>query len=235
MISEATFATTYTSFWRSVLPNSERLVRRLNMSPLSYAAPISSISSPERRAFVNEAAFRLFAAAQPSLKRTGLLTRKAIFQNVRSYLLKFEALNDELLADPSREELDEIERLADSIHNLIGATADSTEAIVVSPKFRGCGFIDSCFGDLIIGNRLWEIKAGDRSFRATDIRQILTYCALNSVDQTYEIKEVGCVNPRLGIFFVLNIDTLSIEAASKSAAELLSEIVYFISSGDISR
>lgn len=102
------------------------------------------------------------------------------------------------------------------------------------PPFKGCGILDSCNGDLLVGEELIEIKAGDRSFRARDVRQLLTYCALNHSSHEYALTKVGCANPRRGTKFSIDIETLCIEVSSKPAPELLAEVVYFCSSGDMS-
>ena len=59
--------------------------------------------------------------------------------------------------------------------------------------FHGCGFINQCYGDILIKNNeestIVEVKAGERNFTISDLRQILIYAGLdyihNQVFPTY--------------------------------------------------
>ena len=238
MISETTLATSYTSFWKGLTPNSERFIRRLNLNLERYSRPIKSEASPERRAFINEAGFRLFARTYgKKIPRESNLTalKTEIFDGVRTYLRRFSGVAEEDLTAPTEEELLEVEIICDSIGTFVRRRTLRGEAINVAPRFKGCGILDASEGDLLIADTLFEIKAGDRSFRATDIRQLLIYCALNSINHMYQINRIGCLNPRTGTYFEVDLDTLGIEMSSKSSVELLSDILYFVSSGDTSR
>src|SRR6266404_7727905 len=79
-------------------------------------------------------------------------------------------------------------------------------AMIVSPLFPGCGFVDESEGDLLVGNTLYEIKSADRNFRLVDFRQILVYLALNTSARTYDIHNVGLINPRTGVYFEIKVD-----------------------------
>ena len=81
---------------------------------------------------------------------------------------------------------------------------------------------------------LWEIKAGDRKFRSVDLRQVIVYAALNRASDQHDIKGLGLVNPRMGISFKAELDEFCLEMSGKPSGELLGEVVYYISSGDIS-
>jgi hypothetical protein len=238
MISETTFATGYASFWRGVIPNSEKVIRRLNLNRERFARSIQGAAIPERRAYINELGVRLFTrlhgdASSDEYDPSQL--RLEIASETRMYLSQFEDMGQPQLVDPVEDEWDEAEKLSSSLGKLVDGLNQNNQKIIKSPKFRGCGFVDACAGDLLIGDELIEIKAGDRAFRSTDIKQLLVYCALNSSYEQFQIRQVGCANPRRGTFFSIDLNMLSLELASKPAAELLFEIVYFISSGDISR
>jgi hypothetical protein len=107
-------------------------------------------------------------------------------------------------------------------------TADATGEVVPEPVFPGCGFIDTCRGDVLVCKTLFEVKAGDRLFRSIDVRQLVTYAALNLVSRQHKIHKVGLFNPRVGI-------RAAVEVSGKDAITLLSEIVVAISSGETSR
>lgn len=108
-------------------------------------------------------------------------------------------------------------------------------ALELSPPFAGCGIIDACEGDIYFDDTLFEIKAGDRNFRSIDLRQILTYAALNYSQSKRKIDSVGLFNPRLGISFCMGLEELCLEVSGHSASHTLSEIIRAISSGEISR
>lgn len=111
----------------------------------------------------------------------------------------------------------------------------SIDDVVPEPVFAGCGFIDTCRGDVLVETTLFEVKAGDRLFRSVDVRQLVTYAALNLASRQHEIRQVGLFNPRVGIRATVDIDELCFEVSGKDAITLLTEIVVAISSGETSR
>lgn len=238
MISETTFAGSYVSFWRSVIPHSERFIRRLNLGLDRFAPPIFARSSPNRRGYINEIAFRMFVHSRQggtAGEAALALARSKVAEEARSYLLRFQGIEEDQVADLTDDEWQEVSRLVRAINAIIAHENPENARVIVSPRFSGCGILDACAGDLLVGDELIEIKAGDRAFRVTDIRQLLTYCALNLSEHRYVINRVGSANPRRGTCFSLDLDTLCLELSSRSAVDVLSEIVYFVSSGDVSR
>lgn len=241
MISETAFAQGFSSAWKNITPNSEHVIRRLNLGTERIDLPVGYDSKPSRRAFINEAAFTLFKntfngeklTLDSALKNKNLL--EEVSAEVRSSLGRYHDITDEQLVAPSKQEWREIYLLADTISVFVRKTRSVDDDVLIAPYFHGCGFLSGCYGDLVIGSRLIEIKGGDRAFRAIDIRQLLTYCALNSLSGDHEIKSVGALNPRKGIYFFVDLDTLSLEISSKPISELYYEILHIVSSGEISR
>jgi hypothetical protein len=137
--------------------------------------------------------------------------------------------------DPSDIEIDAVNAIQDSLLNFVRQRSAQTLKVTFEPNFAGCGFLNPCVGDVLIGDALYEVKAGDRRFRSTDIRQLLTYCALNYAAGTCTIKKAGCVNPRRGTYFILELDAIAYAMAGKSSSELFSDIIYYVSSGGVSR
>ena len=97
------------------------------------------------------------------------------------------------------------------------------------PTFNGCGCIHKCKGDILYGNTLVEVKAGDRNFRINDIRQVVIYLALNFSSQQYSIKNIELINPRTGLFFQSSVKTIIKECSGKMPVDIFSDIVEFIS------
>jgi len=235
MISEVTFSTKRASLWQALAPNSERFIRRINMNLNRFGVPILGGVEASRRGYLNEVAFHLAKQAYPDLGA-------AVYDDVswsavneaRGRLEKFEDIKPDDLREPTAEEWQEIFRVARSFSRFVADQSAGSLLVKFAPTSRGCGLLDACAGDILIGNKLFEVKAGDRPYRSSDLRQLLTYCSLNSVDHSHEIKSVGCVNPRHGTYFCIEVDLLALELSSKSATELFAEIIYLLSGGDIS-
>jgi len=136
------------------------------------------------------------------------------------------------VADPTEEELDDSANQANRLERFFRAVS-SGNSIEVSPVFPGCGIIDECVGDVYFSNALYEVKAGARFFRSIDVRQLLTYAALNKPAPGRRLTEIGLFNPRSGVAFT--VEEICGEVAGLKADELLGEIIRVISSGDTSR
>jgi hypothetical protein len=237
VISETRFCSSYSSFWRVTTPNSESVIKRLNLAVQRHTLPVKSTSVRERHAFLNEIAFHIFAAVGDGHGLTDeqrIRHRQSAIEEARRRISSFERSSDDQLRDPSDDELREVAQIRRSLVEFVSLVNGNQDPIIVAPSFRGCGIVDSCEGDLLLGNLLVEVKSGDRLFRSVDVRQLLTYCALNTLGKKFDIARVGCVNPRRGIFFIADNDTLSLQLASKSSTDLFGEIVYFLSSVGIS-
>jgi hypothetical protein len=101
--------------------------------------------------------------------------------------------------------------------------------------FSGCGFVDASEGDVIFGETIYEIKTVDRRFRGSDIRQAITYAALNFSGGQFDIRHIGLFNPRWGQFCDIGLDYVCAEISGRPAQELLAIVIQAISSGEISR
>ena len=105
----------------------------------------------------------------------------------------------------------------------------------IRPIFKGCGFVDASEADVLAKSTLFEVKTVERSFRSVDLRQVITYAALNHSSKEVEITNLGLANPRRGVFFELPLNEISMEISGRTADERVSTIVQTISSGEISR
>jgi hypothetical protein len=97
------------------------------------------------------------------------------------------------------------------------------------PIFPGCGWLDECHGDVLGAALLVEVKGGDRQFLSVDIQQVLTYAALNFAAKKYDIERVALVNARLGTYFTIGVEELCERLSGRSAIEVLSGIVDYVS------
>ena len=240
MISEVAFCHDYSSFWRVAAPTTDLFVRRLNTGLYERDfRPMVTSTAPERRGFVNEVAFALFCGsvrartAWPSSAPTVIEIQEAS-ASVRASLAHAGGRDESYRQDPTTDEATDI--CEQHKRMMITFTVGVPIAqIVLAPAFSGCGIIDGCAGDVLVSSTLYEVKAGERFFRSIDIRQLLTYAALNYISRQYEISAVGLFNPRLGIRTVIGLDDLCFEVSGKDAVAMLAEIALAISSGEISR
>mgnify|MGYP000927955544 CR=1 FL=1 len=235
MISERKFAGTYTSFWSQLLPRMDTFVRRMNCSCERYCKEVYDISSThrDRRGIVNELAFRIFQEdpAKACLAPAHIAT---LAENVRVYIERLSNEHDGVVELPvSDDEIMTALALANSLRTYFRDI--SADKLIFWPPFPGCGILRACKGDIISGSTLYEIKAGDRSFRVTDVRQILVYCSLDYASKRYGLQSVTLLNPRRGVYYKLSIKSLVEECAGLSPTDLFESILEFISSDTPSR
>jgi hypothetical protein len=229
MISERKFAASYTSFWNQVLPRVDGYLRRINCLCERYADEIPVIASAhrDRRAIVNELGFRLFEAACAE-KHVSHRRVREIAKSVQQYVEVLSHSNDGVVREPVTEkELDEAAAISASLKGYFKGTP--IRELLFWPQFPGCGILHATKGDIIHGKRLYEVKAGDRSFRVTDMRQILTYCAMDFTTGKYGIKDVVLLNPRRGTYFCTSVDQLVKESSGSSPVDFFSNVVEFLS------
>jgi hypothetical protein len=242
VITETTFAINFASVWQLLTPNSESVIKGLNKTVLNLRRASFAWSRADRRAFVNEIGFELFAH-----RVRGAPAGHSEFSFDDRFSMAVAAAGTSLarfsFTSPQPDYPTNLERLeamslANGLHSFrrrVEYIARDWQQTCVHPRFRGCGILEACEGDLLIGDILVEVKSGDRNFRSIDIRQLLTYCALNSMEKQFNLRQVACVNPRRATYFRVDLETLCLQLCRKPSDELLSEIVYYLSSGDISR
>lgn len=230
MISEISFATQRASLWHILAPSSERFVRRINLNVERYDFEHELADAPARRGFLNEIAFQC-----ARLKLT--TNTSAVEEATRTARENFRQLDRSKneSAELTSEEVRTVAVIEESLVAFVQKRTTPSTSVIFEPAFPGCGLLNASFGDLLIDDTLYEVKAGDRQFRSTDLRQLITYCAMNFSAKKYQIIKAGFVNPRRGIYFVLDLDTIANEIAGKSSAELFSDIIYFLSDSGISR
>lgn len=215
MISERLFVRRYLSFWHDALPFGEAFVRGLNARLSMHVAQDSSWGGEiGRRSVVAELAALIFERgdAQLDLDRAFEQTAAQLGVDLEDNLSQFERL--------------ELRRAYDYLSQHI-----SRSSLVFRPQFAGCGIVSPCEGDYLVGETVFEMKYGWHGFRAVDVRQVLTYCALNVVSKQHVITSLGLINPRLGRHFSLSLDEAAEQLSGSSAATLLQKISQFMQEG----
>lgn len=223
MISETRFAKSYSSVWRDLTPTLELFIRKANLSLIrNDFNPLTASSDPSRRGLINQIAFKCVELAYNN--EPGKL-----FDLVRNpdhcrTAEKFVTSNNDCVASEMSEISDMAYRMA---RNLI---CSENQGIVLTPRFSGCGYINTCHGDALTPKlKLIELKDGERAFRSYEFRQMIVYAALhmNSAKQIMETVEV--INSRRGVSITIGFAEFCYEVAGLSSFDLLTEVIRTIS------
>lgn len=234
MISERQFATLYTSFWASALPLAETAVRALNLRVDRVFEPLEANCEAALNGFVNEFAFRL-AESSHRAESGAIMSDKIreVYGSTEAYIMRLP--HPVVPSSPSereaatRDAMAIANRLAEIIRQARG-----TRGVTYRPAFLGCGMLDACEGDILMGDELWEVKSGDRQFRQTDVRQILIYCAMNHAARTRQIDRYSLVNPRAGVVVGGRVGDLTYEVAGCDPGTLFDEIITCVTMAEAS-
>lgn len=227
MISEKKLAVVFTSLWREITPLAERFVRHQNLQMSRFTLPMSSDVTAGMRGISGELGFRLFCSAKSNNLEPMDLSTDTISEladETVAYIRRFRQFNRVEVQLPDRNAIADAELLAQRLCIFFDS---SRGPLLLRPQFAGVGALDACEGDVLAGDTLFEIKSADRTLRVIDIRQLLVYCAINFATRKYEIRNVGIVNPRSGLFFVQPLTEMVREVSGGSVPDILSTIVEF--------
>lgn len=237
MISERQFSEQFSGFWNQCLPFltpqvvAEMNVRGLPMTDFRgvIVKPLGPTQDPANNDLVAETGFGIFSAAVQAEKPVHTIQNKGLLRRISK-----DAIDRifRLRGTESRSKVRALRGLEDAFKvasRLEDFFEDQGEGVLeIQPRFRGCGILDSCYGDLLKADTLYEVRCVERNLRSIDIRQVLTYCALNYQSRQYEIADICIVNPRRGISFKFGVESLAQQAAGKNAAELFHQIGDFL-------
>lgn len=220
----------FTSFWNDVVPFCDVLVADVNKYfAVDFDTVIESSTERNRTALVNEVGFELYRTALDrktdvaSVVRDRLRLKQAI-DSVRDTLSRFAK---EMPPPCNTNELHEAVEIGRRLEDFFTRRQKRAK-----PKLRvpmpGCGWLEACELDAWLNGTLFEIKAGDRGFLGTDIRQVLVYCALSSESRTLEIENVCLVNPRRGMYYGITVEELCIRIAGARRFEVTNAIINLV-------
>jgi hypothetical protein len=229
MSSETRFATSHSDFWQALLPMGDNYVRSHNVRLKSFVRPLYSAVAANQRGVINEAAFLIFQESVRLSRGPRSLSSSRVeelLEEATEYVARLRqggAVNPQELSGTGNSDA---VLIAERLHMFfVNEHAD----IIVKPPFQGCGWINNACGDVLCGTTLFEVKAGERHFRISDIRQVLCYCALDFSAKSYGIKEVALINPRAGNLIREDLEVLCQKLSGTSSADVLGEIVNYIS------
>lgn len=235
MISEHKFSTSFTSVWHEIIPLADTYWRRENLRIVRQGLPIDNIAPISLRGFLNELAFETFTRARseglpPEIEVILPLAEDCI-EGVAEYILRITSDQSSVslhLDNACKQEVLGMTR------NLMLSFPDNT-SLHIRPSFSGCGVVSACEGDLIYNDCLYEIKAGDRGFRVSDIKQLLIYSSLAFTKGELNFSKVGLFNPRNGSYWERTLDKLCIELSGMREGDVLSSIASSMTQLAISR
>jgi hypothetical protein len=212
------------------MPLGDSFVRFMNSSLERFNMPVDSSKKGNRNSLISELSFRLYEhyiLSKENLFNTPVNNPKLL--ELANEVIRYIArMDSHLLMEAMNEaEIKESKSWAQGLH-LFEKYVCPGQHVAVRPNFNGCGIVEPCSGDLLIGTTLWELKNVERDFRLADLRQLLTYCALNYASQQYSIEKVGLVNARHGVYFQVSLGSLAIMSAAMTEGELLGEIIRYI-------
>lgn len=235
MISEQHFSSSFTSLWHEIIPLADTYWRRENLRIVRQVMPIDNLAPVNLRGFLNELAFETFSRARAAgqlFKSEAILSvAKDSIESVAEYILRITGDESSVslhLDDACKQELLGMTR------NLMLSFPDSKD-FHIRPKFSGCGVVSACEGDLIYKDCLYEVKAGDRGFRVSDIKQLLIYSSLAFSEGELNFSKVALFNPRNGYYWERTLDRLCIELSGMRQSDVLSNIAGSMTQLAISR
>lgn len=117
---------------------------------------------------------------------------------------------------PDEIEAQQVHRMAD---NLRASLETQTPEPLFRPAFPGCGVVEPCVGDILLGDTLIEVKTVDRLFRGLDFRQAIVYAVLADFG-TNTIENIQLLNPRLSLEYTTSCQELALDLGAGSWVEL---------------
>jgi hypothetical protein len=239
MISEKEFATGFTGFWAECLPLlNPQVIAEFNLmgTPLAedrwgLVRPLTSSSDNSNNDVIAETAFGLFAASvKQEMDVLALAQDQALIKGIGdSAIARIVGLSGywrtkrRFVSTPTDQGVELARRLEEFF-----ASRSEERPITIQPRFKGCGILDSCYGDILASTTLYESKMVDRNMRGADLRQLLIYCSLNYRSRQYAIECVAVLNVRRAIVYEFPIEYLARRASGKTAPELFHQITNFL-------
>lgn len=221
MISARAFAS-QTGAWHQLTPAMDQFTRWVNENTTRVGTRVRRLGPKERSAFIAEAAFG--ALASGSGPTTSV---QAAAFDMLAPLPRGTGIPTLLSADEEREVFGVMANTLEYVERAPGA------AVTYRPTFPGCGVVRSAEGDVQVDHELIEIKAVERPFRSSDLRQVLTYAALGHASGT-DLGVITLLNPRLAMFFSSPAQTLALDLGAGSWFDLMHELIEIMSQTGVS-
>ncbi|MBR6125600.1 hypothetical protein IKQ19_18745 [Candidatus Saccharibacteria bacterium] len=219
MISETTFARGYSSFWMERFPWLNSYVQSVNSYKLEkFSSQIIDYDRVEHRSINNVMAFIHFR----NLMKDSSFTIEKSKEEALRYMQRFPRNNLSTYCFDSNDQ----RVVYGQISNLKRIPIRDA---IFDPDFSGCGIIDNCRGDILQGNKLIEVKGGNRYIQPADIKQLIVYLALDWISSNkYNIYQVEIYNPRVGFSWTTDADDLFRSVTSFTKEEVLEQLTKYL-------
>lgn len=234
MITVTQLSRNYPSIWKKTFPFLNRLVKKCNLQKETFYDGIASKSEPARRALINETGFYLYKKMfEKKIKEANRLTKEELEETASIAFTYIKSLdfNPDQLIKLHQAEIEESKLIAESLSHYF-LFYEKGGSVKISPHFSGCGLVSDCYGDVLAGTTLYEVKSGERDFRIADLKQILIYLTLNYSLHQNNIDQIGLINPRLGNYIVLSVKDAIELASGQSTVDCFNELINFFDSPD---
>jgi len=199
MISETTFSRGYSSFWQEYFPWLNNYTQVINRDLTTRVfRPIGKSEDAVFRSINNIVSFTHFKNIRQE-KKYSLLSS---FEEAKRIVTNFPRNNlSSYVMTTLHKEI--IEFQVDKLIDRFGLDCE------VYPIFPGCGILNSCSGDIFKQDTLIEVKAGERGILPSDLKQLISYTALNWINSgnNYMIKNIEVFNPRQGLVWSNDLST----------------------------
>lgn len=239
MINEIQFSNRFSSIWSEMAPTMEHFVRSVNLGLYErYVPELDPESEGTDRALISETSFVIATEVIAGSISTNFdeisdEMLEGYTAHASSRLSQLGGFSSDIRTEPStmRREIIELSRRI----LLFLRIEVQVRKIDSSPKFRGCGFLDTCFGDFVADKIIVEIKNVDRGFRSNDFKQTLTYAFLNYYSRDFDIDSICLLNARRGVYWKGSIEEAIYNCSAAPANEFMDRLRYVVTSGDLSR
>lgn len=246
MISERAFAKSFASFWQELVPLlTPRFVSLFNEA---YQTGLVDDTGRPLEAIPIEAGTRADIVAEFAFWGARLLHDSgqgpdcpledpAMIQEASRMALevvqKYEGVRPDMIGPLLPIELRQGQALTKNYLSLYRAFQPTTE-IQFCPQFQGCGFLNAAEGDLGIDGTLVEVKTTTRKVSGNDLRQLITYLALDAGAGRQRWSHVAVFNPRRGTLHRAEIGALLLRiSGGKPRVDVLAELVEFVQSTEL--
>lgn len=231
MTTEHKFIASFTSTWHNIMPLADKYWRTENLLVAKATGAVENKSPIKMRGFINELAFNAFCTSRsdPTQNIDTIIADE--IEKTLSYIKRLDPTKDLQSSDVDLTCLSEVKSLVRNMEIYF----HPSKKLILRPKFQGCGMISNCEGDIIDGTILYEIKAGDRNFRITDIRQLFLYSALAFASGKNTFANIGLFNPRTGKAWVRDINKIATQISGRSGNDVLLSIVQSLTPSEPSR
>ena len=188
----------------------------MNNNSQAVGGPVRATGGePANNSLIAESAFAIVASGSAR----DVATSNESVDTIRGHLAKY-GMNPPRDSVLDSDELREIDALVGSMRGMFARLGP----VEYWPTVPGCGVVDSAHADVLAVDTLYEVKTVTRAFRGSDVRQLLTYCAMFEASGKV-LNSIGLLNPRRGVVAAASLDFVCQGASGLSRPELMREIV----------